>query len=532
MKKGISISMKRMTVILVILTMLLSGCSSAKNPVTTTGGSESNNTTTASTAAATEAPKPLEVVIARAFDVAGMDPGFLKENAQVVDNIFDRLIMRDTEMKLVPGLATEWSTVDELTWEFKLRKGVKFHNGEDFNAAAVKYSIDRVLNPANNAPTLSYIKTVDRVEVVDDYTVRVITKTSDPLIPTRFSRYPTEIVPPKYVDEVGKDVFAQKPVGTGPYKFVEWVKDDRVVLEANKDYWNGAPEVTKVTWRSIPESSTRNGALLAGEVDIATPIAPQDISSVSASDKVRISKVERGGNIVYVGLKTEEKPFNDVRVRQALNYAIDKDSIVKNVLTETAVRTSSMIGPKDFGYDGEPAGYAYDPEKAKKLLAEAGYANGFETTLDCVNWYIKCTDVGQAISAQLAQVGIKVKVNSVESTVYRTSVPGKKQAPMYFLGWSSTNSLDADAAIFAVLHSGEAYSTYSNPEVDTMLDKARSSTNEAERKTLYSDIQKKVIEDAPRIFLYQENKYIGVSNKIQWEGRIDDAIPVATMKAK
>jgi ABC-type dipeptide transport system, periplasmic component len=509
--------------------MILAGCASKTNTETATG----NGTTAAgTTVASTEAQKPFEVVIARSFDVAGMDPGFLKENAQVVDNIFDRLVMRDTEMKLIPGLATEWSQVDDLTWEFKLRQGVKFHNGEDFNAEAVKFSIDRVLDPASNAPTLSYISTIDSVEVVDDYTVRVKTKTPDPLIPTRFSRYPTEVVPPKYVKEVGNEVFAQKPVGTGPYKFVEWVKDDRVVLEANQDYWNGVPAVTKVTWRSIPESSTRIGALLAGEVDIATPVAPQDIETVSKSDKVRISKVERGGNIVYVGLKTDEKPFTDVRVRQALNYAIDRDSIVKSVLTDTAVKTFSMIGPKDFGYDGEPAGYTYDSEKAKKLLAEAGYPNGFETSLDCVNWYIKCTDVGQAIAAQLAQVGIKIKVNSIESSVYRTSVPAKKQAPMYFLGWSSTNSLDADAAIYAVLHSGQSYSTYSNAEVDKMLDSARSSTKPEERSQLYSSIQKNVIEDAPRIFLYQENKYIGVSNKIDWEGRIDDAIPVATMKAK
>ncbi len=502
-------------VLLLVTVMLLAGCASG-------GGDEP------SSAADTE--EPFEIVIARAYDINGMDPCYLKENGQVIDNIFDRLVMRDENMELAPGLATEWYAVDDLTWEFKLREGVKFHNGEDFNADAVKFTIDRVLNPDNNSPVLSYIKTIDHVEVVDDYTVRVITKTSDPLIPARFCRYPTEIVPPNYVKEVGDAEFTKNPVGTGPYKFVEWVKDEKVVLEANADYWGGAPEVTKVTWRSIPESSTRISALLNGEVDIVTPVPPEELERVNSSDKARVSKVERGGNIVYVGMKTDEAPFNDVRVRQALNYAVDVDSIVKNVLSETAVVTSSIIGPKDFGYDGEPAGYEYNPEKAKQLLADAGYPDGFEVSLDAVNWYIRCTDVAQAIAAQLAEVGITVNVNSVESSVYRTSVPAKQQSPLYFLGWSSTNTLDADASIYSVLHSADPYSTYYNSTVDEMLDKARSSTDEQERKTLYSQIQKIVLEDAPRIFLYQENKYIGVNNRIDWEGRVDDAIPVATMK--
>ena len=470
------------------------------------------------------------IVIARAYDVTGMDPGFLTENAQVVDNIFDRLIMRDENMELVPGLATEWSQIDDTTWEFKLREGVQFHNGEDFNAEAVKYSIDRVLNPDNNAPTYSYIKTVESVDIVDDYTVRVHTNIPDPLIPARFCRYPTEIVPPKYVEEVGQEEFSQNPVGTGPYKFVSWEKDDGVVLEANEDYWDGEPEVKKVTWRSIPESSTRISALLTGEVDIVAAVPPEELSRLESDDSVRVSEVERGGNTVFIGLKTDEAPFDNVKVRQALNYAVDVDSIVKNVLNDTAVVTSSLIGPKDFGYDGEPEGYEYNPEKAKQLLAEAGYPDGFSATLDSVNWYTKCDDVAQAVAAQLAEVGITITVNPVESTVYRTSVPAGEQSAMYFLGWSSTNTLDADAAIYSVLHSSDSYSTYNNPEVDAMLDQARSSMDDAEREQLYSDIQKIVLEDAPRIFLYQENKYLGVSNDIVWEGRIDDAIPVASMK--
>lgn len=495
---------------------VFSGCSKAKSNSST---SEAAKTKT-------------DITIARAYDAAGLDPGFLKENAQIVDNIFDRLIIRDKDLKLAPGLATEWKQVDDLTWEFKLRKGVTFHNGDSFSAKDVKYSIDRVLDPKNNAPTRSYISTVSRVDIVDDYTVRVITKVPDPIIPARFNRYPTEIVPKDYVEKVGQKAFSEKPVGTGPYKFVSWAKDKEIVLEANTKYWNGEPEVKKVTWRSIPESSSRISALITGEVDIALAVPPEEVNRVKSEKAVRISTVERGGNTVFIGLKTDQAPFNNLLVRKALNYAIDVNSIVKNVLNGAATATSSLIGPKDFGYAGEPEGYEYNPQKAKELLAQAGYPNGFSATLDSVNWYIRCDDVAQAIAAQLKEVGINITVNPVESTVYRTSVPAKKQSAMYFLGWSSTNTLDADAAIYSVLHSSDNYSTYKNPKVDALLDEARSTTDTTKRAALYKEIQNIVIEDAPRIFLYQESKFIGVSNSVNFEGRIDDAIPVSTISFK
>ncbi|MNW34776.1 Heme-binding protein A precursor [compost metagenome] len=474
--------------------------------------------------------EPLEITVARAFDVNGLDPGFLTENAQVVDNIFDTLVKRDENEELVPGLATSWSQVDDTTWEFKLREGVKFTNGEPFNAEAVKYSIDRVLKPENNAPTASYISTIQEVKVIDDLTVHVITKKVDPLIPTRFNRYPTEIVPPKYTEEVGQEAFAQKPVGTGPYTFVSWDKGSQVVLEANSEYWGGEPAVKKVTFRSIPEASTRVSALLNGEVDIITAVSPENRNLIESSSAAKLSVVERAGNTVYVGFKTDKEPFNNPKVRQALNYAIDVNAIVDNVLQGAAVQTNSLIGPKDFGYAGETEGYGYDPEKAKQLLAEAGYPNGFSTTLDTVSWYIKNTDVAQVIAEQLKAIGVNVKVNNVESSVYRTLVPSNKQSDMYVLGWSSTNTLDADAAIYAILRSGESYSTYNNEEVDAKLDEARSTSDQERRKALYKEIQEIVLQDAPRIFLYQENQYYGVSNELNWNGRIDGSIPVVTIK--
>lgn len=289
-----------------LMALSLAGCAGGSS---SSGGSSAPESGGTSSGGTSDTNSESQVIIGRAYDVAGMDPGFLTENAQVVDNIYDRLVMRDEDMNLVPGLATEWSQVNDTTWEFKLREGVKFHNGEDFNADAVKYSIDRVLDPEANSPTYSYIKTVESVEVVDEYTVYVHTTTADPLIPARFCRYPTEIVPPKYTEEVGQQGLSENPIGTGPYKFVSWSKDEQVVLEANEDYWGGAPEIKKVIFRSIPETSTRVSALIAGEIDIAVGVTPDEIERVESSDGIHLSTVEAGGNTVYVGLKCEEAPF-------------------------------------------------------------------------------------------------------------------------------------------------------------------------------------------------------------------------------
>ena len=467
------------------------------------------------------------VTVGRPVDVVGLDPGFLTEDAAVVDNIFDTLVTRDDEENLIPGLALSWEQVEPTRWEFKLREGVKFTNGEDFNAEAVKYSIDRVLNPDNNAPTISYISTVKEVEVIDDYTVAVITTDADPLIPTRFSRYPTEVVPPAYAEEVGQEEFSMNPVGTGPFKFDSWDKGVSVTLVRNDDYWGDKPEVSKVIFKCLAEPSTRVSALQNGEVDIITNVGADDVAKIEKFENAHVSTVERAGNIVYVGLKMDQPPFDDLRVRQALNYAVDVDSIVDNILKGAAVATNSIIGPADAGYAGEPEAYPYDPDKAKELLKEAGYEGGFTMDLETVNWYLKNADVAQAIAGMLKEVGITVNVKDVENAVYRDTVPAGEQAAAYVLGWSSTTTLDADAAIYAILHSGEPYSTYSDPDVDAMLDEARFASADTDRDGLYAAIQQKYIEDAPRIFLYQENKYYGVSNRINWEGRIDTKIPIA-----
>ncbi|EOC0436945.1 peptide ABC transporter substrate-binding protein, partial [Cronobacter dublinensis] len=208
------------------------------------------------------------LTIAQPTSATAMDPGFLKEAATLVDNVFDTLVLRDAQMQLKPGLATHWEAVNDTTWQFDLRKDVKFTNGEPVNAAAVKFSIDRILDPANHAPTISYIRTIKSVEAVGDYQVRIHTNGPDPLLPTRMSRYPAYIVPPGYVSKVGAAEFARKPVGSGAYIVKTFIPDERVVMEANPNYWRGKPAIDEVTWRPIPEATARITALLTGEAQL------------------------------------------------------------------------------------------------------------------------------------------------------------------------------------------------------------------------------------------------------------------------
>lgn len=464
-----------------------------------------------------------EITIGRGVSTTALDPGFLREAATIVDNIFDTLVMRDKDMKLVAGLAESWSAVDDSTWEFKLRKGVKFHDGEDFDAEAVKFTIDRIIDPEAKAPTLSYIRTIKSVEIVDPFTVRITTSGPDPLLPTRMSRYPTYIVPPKYVKEVGRDVFATKPVGTGPYKFVEFIPDQHVILEANEDYWRGAPSIGKVTWRAIPDGTARMTALLTGEVDLIENV-PVDLAPMTTSSPdVDLVQVKNGGLTIYLGLVMGEKPLDNVKVRQALNMAIDRKSIVDNILQGMATVKGTQVGPADFGYADIPPA-PFDPAKAKALLAEAGYPDGFPIKMQSTHRYMKDGEVAQAIAQQFGDIGVKVEQEVLDWSVYVQQVPRK--GPIFMLGWGSTQTLDADAAIYAIMKTGEPYSTASIPELDNLLDESRKIVDPAARKVVLEKIQTLAAEQVPLITLYQEDSLYGKSKKVGFAGRPDARIPV------
>lgn len=472
-----------------------------------------------------------ELVIGRPVSTTAMDPGFLREAATIVDNIFDTLVRRDADMKLVPGLAESWSAVDDTTWEFKLRDGVTFHNGERFDAGAVKFTIDRILDPEAKSPTISYIRTIKSVEVVDPLTVRISTNGPDPLLPTRMSRYPAYVVPPKYIQEVGREEFARKPVGTGPYKMTEFVPDQQVVLEANEGYWRGKPAIDRVVWRPIPDATARVTALITGEVQLIEGVPADLASMVEQSGEVDLVQVPNGGLTIYLGLKTKDTPLADLKVRQAISHAIDRKAIVENILAGMATAKGTQVGPYDFGYLDVPVP-EYDPAKAKALLAESAYPDGFTIGMQAVRRYIKGAEVGQAIAQQLGEIGIKVDLEVPEWSVYIQQVPAGKQAPMYMLGWGSTQTLDADAAIYAIFRSGEPYSTVSMPKLDELLDQSRKTVDPAKRETVLHEIQEVAADQVPVITLYQEDSLYGKQKSVEFTGRADARIPLFDIRIK
>ncbi|WP_102225392.1 ABC transporter substrate-binding protein [Acidimangrovimonas sediminis] len=468
-----------------------------------------------------------QLVIARAAGTTAMDPGFLRESATIVDNIFDTMVERDSQMKLEPGLALSWKSINPTTWEFKLRPGVKFTDGEPVNAEAVKFSLDRVLNPDNHAPTISYIRTISKVEVVDPMTVRITTSGPDPLLPTRMSRYPAYIVPPKYLKEHGRDYFASHPVGSGPYELEKFVPGQSVELKANDDYWRGAPSIKTVTFKTIPDATARTTALLNGEADIIEDLPVNLVPMVQASPNDQVVDVKNGGLTIYLGLVMSQKPLDNLKVRQALNMAIDRKTIVNDILHGMATVSGTQVGKFDFGYTDIPAP-KYDPAAAKKLLAEAGYPNGFTITLESTHRYLNDDAVATAIAQMFGDIGVKVKQKVLDWSVYLQEVPRK--GPIFMLGWGSTQTLDADAAIYPIMHSGEPYSTASIPELDKLLDKSRKIVDPSKRAEVLKQVQELAAKDVPLITLYQQDAVYGKAKDVVFSGRADARIPVYTIK--
>ena len=477
----------------------------------------------------TEPPPPpaRELVVAQGSDPTTLDAGMSTGTvmANVIHNIYDTLIIRDDDMTVIPGLALSWENKDELTWEFKLRQGVKFHNGEDFDAEAVKFSLERIIDPDQAAPQASYLSTISSVDVIDSYTVQIITKAPDPILIPRLTKAVASIMPPKYVQEKGDEFVSMNPVGTGPFKFVEWVKDDHLTLALNKEYWREPPAFDTLIFKPIPNAAARTAALLAGDIDLLYNIPISQIEVVGQASNAKLVAVDiTAGEYVGFNLKIEGSPLQDQRVRQALNYAIDVDAIIQGVLNGNATRRATPVTPLDFGYvELEP--YPYDPEKAKELLAEAGYASGLSLVYDTPSGrYPMDKQVSEVVASMLEAVGIDVKLQVHEWGAYLELFTNGQLGDLYLLGWGSISTLDADAALYDELYCGKTYSTTCDKELDALLDQARSVVDPDTRMKLYEDIQRMMMDNPPWVFMYQEKQFYGMGDKVEWQPRADSLL--------
>nr|WP_283244265.1 glutathione ABC transporter substrate-binding protein [Wansuia hejianensis] len=415
-------------------------------------------------------------------------------------------------MEIGAALAESWKQVDDKTWEFKLRQGVKFHNGEEMKASDVVFSFDRM---ANSPDVAHIIGAVESVEEKDEYTI--IIKTKEPFAPLlgHLAHTASSILSEKAVKDAGDD-YHSKPVGTGPFKFVSHESGDRVTLERFDDYYGDRAKVQKLIFRNIPEGTNRTIGLQTGEIDIAYDIEPIDVKTVKGDKK--LSLVEGPSlSTAYIGFNTKKAPFDNVKVRQALNYAINVEEIIEVALEGGGTKATGPINDEVFGYNKSLTGYEYNPEKAKELLKEAGFENGFKTTIWTNDNPVRVT-IAEIVQGQLKEIGIQVTVEQVEWGAYleRTA---KGEHDMFILGWVTVTG-DADYGLYALFHStqhGEAGNRtfYTNNEVDKLLEKGRVSTDDSERINAYHKAQDMIVEEAPQLFLYFDTQKVGTQKNVE-----------------
>jgi peptide/nickel transport system substrate-binding protein len=446
----------------------------------------------------------------------------------VLMHVFDHLIARNPEtMKLVGGLAESWKAVDDLTWEFRVRRGVKFHNGEPLNAAAVKFSIDRVLDPAQKSYLRDRFKGITAVQVLDEHGIRLKTEKPNPVLLERLTNL--AIVPPAYVKEKGDAYIAKNPVGTGPYRFVEWARGQRLVLEAAPGYWGPAPAVKTLVFRPIPDVGTAIAEMLAGSVDFIRLVPPDQIPVIEASGKAYITTAPII-RVIFLNFdvagRAGASPVQNIKVRQAISHAIDVDGIITHVLGGRGLKLGTIVNPMKFGYDASIKPVPYDPGRAKQLLAEAGYVAGAK--LDFMTYsgsIIASRQVGDAVAGYLANVGIQTNRQHIEDIGLSSNLERTGKLKDIYLGsWGSWSVFDADMILYPRFHSSEAFAYVHDPRLDQWLDIGRNTVNPAKRLEVYSQVQRYIADNYLVFPMYAQTSVMAVSNRLNYRAASDETI--------
>lgn len=478
---------------------------------------------------ATSPPAPEEartLVVGVSTDASALDPQIHNSlNSRIVySNIFDVLLGRDVEGNFKSSLVVSWEAVEDTTWELKLRDDVVFHNGDPFTAADVKYWFDRMLDPETESFFRSRFELVSGVEQVDDYTVHVNTKAPFPILPSRLAEvYP---VPHEYFEEVGPEYFNEHPIGTGPYKFVEWAKDDQITLEANEDYWGEVPAIEEVVFRIVPEPSTRVSELLSEGVHIAQQVPVNLADRIEETEGTSLAHLPTDRVVFFfLDMTDPSLPTHDVRVRKAMNYAVDRELIAEEVLGGYARPLGQRISTYDFGFDPSIEPYPYDPAMARDLLAEAGYADGFDLTCwSTTGHYLMDDEIMAAVAAQLAEVGINLDVEYLEFSAYLEKMNSNNLSPMTFAAFG-TGTFDA-YQMLAYTHSDDVLGYLDDPAYDAVLEEAGSTVDSDERLELYRQLLQREHDEAFFVTMFQYEGLWGVSNDINFSPRPDELILV------
>ncbi|SFP58425.1 glutathione ABC transporter substrate-binding protein [Salibacterium halotolerans] len=467
------------------------------------------------------------LVIGTSAAITGLSPQGSNDqpSSNVQTNIFETLVTQNENMEIQPNLATEWEQTSDTTWEFTLREDVTFTDGTEFNAEAVKATFDRIRDEEIGSPRAFLYEMVTEVNVIDDHTVEFVTEYPFSPLPAHLAHNGGGIISPKVIEkdyemmEQGESpgsYIDSHPVGTGMFKVENWDAGNQVVLTRNKDYWGEKPGVKQVTFRVTTEDLTRVAELETGKADIIHPVSPSDTSRVENMENAGMY-TQNSLSMSYIGFNTQKEPFNNKKVRRALSMAVNKEEIMQGVYGGAATKAIAPIGENVFGFSDQVEGLPYDPEQAKQLLAEAGYEDGFSTTI-WTNDNRQRRDIAAIVQQQLSQIGVDVKIEVLEWGTYLDSTSNGEH-DMFILGWSTVTG-DADYGMYPLFHSKNVgapgnRSFYKNEEVDKLLDQARREGNREERKALYEDAMNVLVEDSPMIYMLHKDYLVGVSDKVE-----------------
>lgn len=472
---------------------------------------------------------PRQLRIAIGIDADTLDPAGQTTTtvANMVDYFFEPLVAMDyAKNEVIPNLATRWQiSRDGLTYTFTLPRGVAFHDGTPLNAAAVKFTFDRLLDPRVRVPLRHMLTAIKTVEAVDDLTVRFTLSQPSPILLRNLTYTTTAIISPAAVGRAG-DRFSLAPIGagTGAYIFKEWRRGESIVVERNPAYWGKKPIFEEVLFRVVPDAGTRLAMLLAGDVHMAMLPSAPDVKGLRKNPRVTL--VEAATNrVIFLVLNTQWGPFKDARVRQAMNYAINKKAILASILFDLGTVEASACPSMMFGHHPvQPGGWPFNPVKAKKLLAEAGYKDGFDVEfLTPTGRYIQDFHFAQAVAAQLRNVNVRASVSTMDWPTYVATITqplDRTRVQMIVLGWAWV-VLDCDGVLYGQFHSsqspprGLAMAHYKNEKVDELLDRGRTTIDPEQRKAIYRDAQTLIWNDAPWVFLWSQSWYVATVKNLE-----------------
>ena len=471
------------------------------------------------------AEEPVTVTLAQSSDPVTLDPHRASgdQGARVFMNICETLTIFDGSWQLQPLLAESWEQTGENEWVFHLREGVKFSNGEDFNADAVIWNLVRGTSEEYPRQAMEYITYFDHAEAVDEYTVKIFTNQFCDLIPEYMAD--VAMLAPAYSEEIGEEAIGTDIVGTGPYVLTSWEHDQQITLSAREDYWQGKPAVDVYVIKTIPEQATQLAELLNGTIDIALDVNFEYLDMLKESKNVTTqSRMER--RVLYIGYNTldwcETPELKDARVRQALNYAVDVDAIIESIMGGYGTRIESVWRHDFPGYsEGLVDGYEYNPAKAKELLAEAGYPDGFDVTIQ-VNTMssAKYSEIAQAVAYYLGEVGVKAELVNLDTASARSiTINGQDQEKvtgMFTWSWASKPGL-CDSWMTGIMMSTGMTSYNAIEGYDELCSEILALTDADAKIPLYEELQKKLVEDPPYLYLFQLNSIYAMSSRLDWD---------------